>query len=94
MVPPEEVPAEFYVPEAQIERWKYFKGTKRELRTRKDGGQYFYTEGGMDFPDSIDKPSRTIITSEGGKSSGPLPARHPGSDRPACVDWFQWSWSA
>ena len=68
MVTPEEVPAEFYVPEAQIERWKYFKGAKRELRTRKDGGQYFYTEGGMDFPDSIDKPSRTIITSEGGKS--------------------------
>ena len=32
------------------------------------GGQYFYTEGGMEFPDSIDKPSRTIITSEGGKS--------------------------
>ena len=68
MVTPEEVPAEFYIPDAQIERWKYYKGTKRELRTRKDGGQYFYTEGGMDFPDSIDKPSRTIITSEGGKS--------------------------
>ena len=68
MVSPEEVPAEFYVPEAQIERWKYFKGTKRELRTRKDGGQYYYAEGGMEFPDSIDKPSRTIITSEGGKS--------------------------
>lgn len=68
MVAPEEVPAEFYVPEVQIERWKYYKGTKRELRTRKDGGQYYYTEGGMDFPDSIDKPSRTIITSEGGKS--------------------------
>lgn len=68
MVTPDEVPDEFYVPEAQIDRWKYYKGTKRELRTRKDGGQYFYTEGGMDFPDSIDKPSRTIITSEGGKS--------------------------
>lgn len=68
MVMPEEVPEEFYVPESQIERWKYYKGTKRELRTRKDGGQYFYTEGGMEFPDSIDKPSRTIITSEGGKS--------------------------
>ena len=68
MVSPEEVPAEFYVPMAQIGRWKYFKGTKRELRTRKDGGQYYYAEGGMEFPDSIDKPSRTIITSEGGKS--------------------------
>ena len=68
MVTPEEVPEEFYVPDSQVERWKYFKGTKRELRTRKDGGQYFYTEGGMAFPDPIDKPSRTIITSEGGKS--------------------------
>lgn len=68
MVSPDEVSDEFYVPDSQLERWKYFKGTKRELRTRKDGGQYYYTEGGMDFPDSIDKPSRTIITSEGGKS--------------------------
>lgn len=68
MVLPEEVPADFYVPEAQLERWRYYKGPKRELRTRKDGGQYFYTEGGMEFPDPIDKPSRTIITSEGGKS--------------------------
>lgn len=68
MVTPEEVPKEFYVPDAQVERWKYFKGTKRELRTRKDGGQYYYTEGEMAFPDPIDKPSRTIITSEGGKS--------------------------
>lgn len=68
MITPENVPAEFYIPDSQIDRWKYFKGAKRELRTRKDGGQYYYTEGGMDFPDSIDKPSRTIITSEGGKS--------------------------
>ena len=68
MVSPEEVPAEFYVPEEQIERWKYYKGAKREPRTKKNGIQYMYSEGGMEFPDSIDKPSRTIITSEGGKS--------------------------
>ncbi|MBR1872519.1 MAG: DNA (cytosine-5-)-methyltransferase [Bacteroidales bacterium] len=68
MVTPEEVPEEFYVPDSQISRWQYFKGPKREPRTRKDGFRYFYSEGGMDFPDSIDKPSRTIITSEGGKS--------------------------
>lgn len=58
----------FYIPAEQIERWRYFKGSKREERTREDGFKYFYTEGAMDFPDSIDKPSRTIITSEGGKS--------------------------
>ena len=68
MVTPEEVPAEFYVPEEQIARWQYFKGAKREPRTKKNGIQYMYAEGGMEFPDSIDKPSRTIITSEGGKS--------------------------
>ena len=68
MVAPEEVPAEFYVPNEQIARWQYFKGAKREPRTKKNGIQYMYAEGGMEFPDSIDKPSRTIITSEGGKS--------------------------
>lgn len=68
MVSPSEVQAEFYIPQDQIERWLYYKGSKHELRTRKDGGQYYYTEGNMDFPDDIDKPSRTIITSEGGKS--------------------------
>ncbi len=68
MVNPEEVPAEFYVPDEQIARWQYYKGAKREPRTKKNGIQYTYTEGGMEFPDSIDKPSRTIITSEGGKS--------------------------
>ncbi len=62
------VTEEFYISDSQIDRWKYFKGAKREERTKKDGFKYFYTEGGMDFPDSLDKPSRTIITSEGGKS--------------------------
>lgn len=28
-----------------------------------------YSEGGMAFPDPLDKPSRTIITSEGNKSA-------------------------
>ncbi len=68
MVTPDQVPEEFYIPAGQIERWQYYKGSKRELRTRKDGFQYYYTEGGMEFPDPIDRPSRTIITSEGGKS--------------------------
>lgn len=64
----------FYIPETDIERWKYFKGSKREERTKANGFKYFYTEGAMSFPDSLDKPSRTIITSEGG--SGPDRCRH------------------
>jgi len=59
----------FYIPEEVLGRWQYFKGAKHEERIKPDGFQYFYTEGAMSFPDPLDSPSRTIITSEGG--SGP-----------------------
>lgn len=58
---------DFYIREEDIERWQYCKGAKCEKRTKKNGIEYYYKEGAMDFPDSLDKPSRTIITSEGGK---------------------------
>ena len=58
---------EFFVDD--LTRWNYFKGAKKEKRTTVDGFEYFYSEGGMTFPDPIDKPSRTIITGEGGKSA-------------------------
>ena len=44
------------------------KGAKHEPRVTKDGYEYMYNEGGMAFPDSLDAPSRTIITGEGGKA--------------------------
>ena len=37
-------------------------------RVSSDGYVYKYAEGSMVFPDDLDQPSRTIITSEGGKS--------------------------
>jgi len=58
---------EFFVED--LTRWEYFKGAKKEKRTTVDGYEYFYSEGGMTFPDPTDKPSRTIITGEGGKSA-------------------------
>ena len=64
----------FYIADKDIERWRYFKGSKHEERTKADGFTYFYTEGAMAFPDSLEGPSRTIITSEGG--SGPDRCRH------------------
>jgi DNA (cytosine-5)-methyltransferase 1 len=63
-----EVTEEFYINEADVEKWKYLKGSKKELRTNTQGFTYNYSEGGMIFPDPLDKPSRTIITGEGGKS--------------------------
>ena len=62
------VTEDFYIPDEELERWRYFKGPKKEPRVDKKGFEYFYAEGGMAFPDNLDSPSRTIITSEGGKS--------------------------
>lgn len=59
---------EFYLSDAEIPRWEYLRGAKHEARKRSDGEIFYYNEGAMDFPDPLDKPSRTIITSEGGKS--------------------------
>ena len=50
------------------EKWEYLKGAKKEKRTTKGGFTYNYSEGGMIYPDKLNKPSRTIITGEGGKS--------------------------
>ena len=59
---------EFYIKKEDLDKWKYLKGAKREYRKDKKGFEYFYSEGGMIFPDLLDIPSRTIITGEGGKS--------------------------
>ena len=61
-----DVPESFFVPEEQAEAWEYLKGAKREERTSSSGHRYFYTEGGIAFPEPLDKPSRTILTGEGG----------------------------
>ena len=63
-----EVPEEFFIDEKDLEEWKYLKGPKSEMRKTPEGFEYHYSEGGMAFPDSLDKPSRTIITGEGGPS--------------------------
>lgn len=64
-----EVSEEFYIKEKELEKWRYLKGPKKEMRKNSDGFEYNYSEGGMIFPDPLDKPSRTIITGEGGKSA-------------------------
>ena len=58
---------EFYIDKKDLKRWKDEKGAKSKTRT-KDGFTYEWKEGAISFPDDLDKPSRTVITSEGGKS--------------------------
>lgn len=64
-----EVTEEFYIKEEELDKWFYLKGAKKEMRKNSQGFEYNYSEGGMIFPDPLDKPSRTIITGEGGKSA-------------------------
>lgn len=63
------VPEDFFIPESEIAKWEYEKGAKKIERTSKDGFKYMFSEGGMAFPDSLEKPSRTIITGEGGPAA-------------------------
>jgi DNA (cytosine-5)-methyltransferase 1 len=67
-IPTSEVPPEFFIPDPQLETWRYLKGAKREERTAANGHAYFYSEGAVAFPDPLDQPSRTILTGEGGTS--------------------------
>ena len=58
------IPEEFYV--KTLKKWKYLKGSKKEMRVGKFGEKFSYNEGAMAFPDNLNKASRTIITGEGG----------------------------
>ena len=64
-----EVPEEFFIDETSLDKWNYHKGAKNEQRfNKKQNAYYNYAEGSMVFPDSLDSPSRTIVTGEGGSS--------------------------
>lgn len=63
------VPEAYFIGEDEKGQWEYLKGGKKERRESKSGHVYNYSEGPMVFPDSLDKPSRTIVTGEGGKSA-------------------------
>lgn len=62
------VDSEFYIDERDEEKWSYLKGPKKIKRVSADGFEYNYSEGGMIYPDSLERASRTIITGEGGKT--------------------------
>ncbi|MFO3667520.1 DNA (cytosine-5-)-methyltransferase [Anaerococcus kampingiae] len=55
----------YVVEDEKLDKWKYLKGSKRIERTNKNGHKYFYSEGSMSFPEDINSPARTMLTSEG-----------------------------
>ncbi|MBF7071396.1 DNA (cytosine-5-)-methyltransferase [Aliarcobacter butzleri] len=65
-----DIPKEYFINDEELKKWEYQKGSKSFERTNKATGHtYTYSEGSMSFPDSLDKPARTIITGEGGASA-------------------------
>ncbi len=62
------IPKEYVIKKCELKKWQDLKNGKRELRTDKFGNDYVYAEGKMRFPDDTKRPSRTIVTGEGGRS--------------------------
>lgn len=61
----------FFLRDEDMPRWIYAKGAKKELRHKRDGSEYYFSEGAVQFPEQLDRPARTILTSESsvGRSS-------------------------
>lgn len=57
----------------ELDKWIYLKGRKAEERISSKG-TFYYKEGPMPLTDDLNKPSRTIVTSEGGP--GPSRFKH------------------
>lgn len=66
LLPTEEVPDSYFIPSGELPKWKFLKGGKSLERRKANGVVYSYDEGPIAFPDHLDRPSRTIVTGEGG----------------------------
>ena len=62
------IPSEFVLSDEDNSLFETLKGGGTKIRTTSTGHTYKYSEGSMSYPDSLEKPSRTIITGEGGKT--------------------------
>lgn len=54
----------YFISEDKMEKWTYLKGAKRIERTSLSGFKYTFSEGAIAFPDPLDRPARTMLTSE------------------------------
>ncbi len=60
------VDKEDFLNKEQIKKFEYMKGSKKIERKVNKNFKYIYTEGKMNFPDDLEKPARTMLTSERG----------------------------
>lgn len=63
-----QIPESYFISEKDLSKWKLVKDPKAIHRVNKHTGKpYIYREGKVAFPDALDKPSRTLLTREGGR---------------------------
>ena len=55
----------YFLTDSQNEKFEYLRGPKKIERRNPNGEIYYYSEGGMCYPDNLDLPGRTMLTSEG-----------------------------
>lgn len=58
----------YFLTKEKLEKFKFLKGGKKIPRIKPNGEPYTYSEGAMPFPDNLDTPARTMLTSESGIS--------------------------
>lgn len=56
---------QYYLKPEVEEKFDYLRGPKKIKRTTADGHEYVFSEGGMSPTDYLDRPGRTMLTSEG-----------------------------
>lgn len=60
----DEVDEKYFLLDEKLEKWTFLKGSKRIERTKPNGEKYYFSEGKLSFPDKLDVPARTMLTSE------------------------------
>ena len=70
-----------YINSEKIEKFKKQKKGFRTIKTSRTGHKYKYGMGSMQFPDPLDKPARTIVTSESSVSRMSHVIKDPGNNR-------------
>lgn len=75
------VDEQYYINQEDLSNWTYMKGAKKIPRTSANGHEYIFSEGPIAFPDPLDKPSRTMLTSESTKNRSTHVIADPGTGR-------------
>lgn len=76
-----DVDKDFYISEEKMPKWVYLKGAKKIPRKSANGHEYIFSEGPVAFPDSWDRPGRTMLTSESTLNRSTHVVTDPGSGK-------------